>query len=148
MTASGQGAASEMKNFSREPEAENRLLNLILDSSFGNVFVTDAVGNIIYANTPVAQDMGMSKEELTSMSVFDLVDRHIISYTPSSIAVIKTKKRHWLPIHAAMERLVIRFLVNRAFKIFLRCPWAISQRTSATRVAVPEVLGSSVSAYF
>ena len=60
----------------------------------------------------------------------------------------KTKKRHWLSIHAAMERLVNRFFVNRAFKIFLRCPWAISKRTSATRVAVPEVLGSSVSAYF
>ena len=75
-------------------EAENRLLNLILDSSFGNIFVTDGEGNIIYANEMVARNLGMTKEALTALSVFDLVSKHIISYKPASITVMETGEKY------------------------------------------------------
>lgn len=95
------------EGFLPEVKDENKLLNRILDSSFGNVFVTDGVGNIIYANTPVAQDLGLSKEELITMNVFDLVDRQIISYTPSSIEVMKTKKRHMQSVQVPSGRTIV-----------------------------------------
>lgn len=73
--------------------ADNAFLNLILDSSFGNVFVTDGVGNIVYANESVAQDLRIPKEVLVTKSVYDLVNEQLISYKPASITVIETKQK-------------------------------------------------------
>ena len=83
-----------MSRYDNQLRKDLAFLNLILDSSFGNIFVTDGRGNILYANEPVAQDLGLPKEVLVTKSVYDLVDERIISYKPASITVIETGQKY------------------------------------------------------
>ena len=57
----------------------NELLNLILDNSFGNIFVTNGSGEIIYVNEKSVQALGIPRERLLCMTIYDLVDQGIAS---------------------------------------------------------------------
>lgn len=67
--------------------SENELLNLILDNSFGNIFVTDGEGRIIYVNQNAVRALGVSKEQLLTMTAYDLVENHLASCAASITAL-------------------------------------------------------------
>lgn len=75
----------------QELRAANRLLNLILDSSFGNIFVTDGRGKIIYVNENAVRALGASRETLLSMTAYDLVDKGLAS-SAASITALETRQ--------------------------------------------------------
>ncbi len=54
------------------PEAFAKYAEKILDSYFGNIFVTYRNQKILYVNEKMARSIHMTKEELTSMSLEDL----------------------------------------------------------------------------
>ena len=49
----------------------------ILNSGFGNLFVTDSRGRICYANDSVARDMGLARQELLTMRIQDIVEQEL-----------------------------------------------------------------------
>jgi transcriptional regulator with PAS, ATPase and Fis domain len=51
----------------------------IMDNCFGNIFVTDASGQIIYVNQHTLDSFNCSREEFLSMNVYEMVDRKIAS---------------------------------------------------------------------
>ena len=63
-------------------ESANKLLNLILDNSFGNIFVTDGSGKIIYVNDHALQALKVSREQLLKMSIYDLVSKTLPTGQP------------------------------------------------------------------
>lgn len=75
----------------QELRAANRLLNLILDSSFGNIFVTDGRGKIIYVNENAVRALGASRETLLSMTAYGLVDKGLAS-SAASITALETRQ--------------------------------------------------------
>lgn len=72
-------------------ESINKLLNLILDNSFGNIFVTDGAGTIIYVNENSVQALGIPKERLLSMTIFDLVEQGVVS-SAATITTLATRQ--------------------------------------------------------
>ena len=72
-------------------DADNKLLNLILDNSFGNIFVTDGAGRIIYVNDHAVQALATSRKELLQMTVYEMVDKGI-SDSSATISVLETKQ--------------------------------------------------------
>lgn len=72
-------------------ESANKLLNLILDNSFGNIFVTDGSGRIIYVNDHAVQALKVSREQLLKMSIYDLVSKGIANRA-ATIAALETKR--------------------------------------------------------
>ena len=48
--------------FLEKQQQEIEKLKMILDNSFGNVFVVDAQGNIVYTNYGAASIMGLTPE--------------------------------------------------------------------------------------
>ena len=72
-------------------ESANKLLNLILDNSFGNIFVTDGSGKIIYVNDHALQALKVSREQLLKMSIYDLVSKGIANRA-ATIAALETRR--------------------------------------------------------
>ena len=70
---------------------DNRLLNLILDSTFGNVFVANGKGRIIYVNENAVQALGVSREKLLSLTIYEMVEQNI-SRSAASITALETRQ--------------------------------------------------------
>lgn len=68
-----------------------QLLHRILDSSFGNIFVTDGAGKIIYVNENSVRALGVSRQELLSMTAYELVERNLAS-SAASITALETRQ--------------------------------------------------------
>ena len=79
------------------PEAEaaglsrGQLLQ-ILNSGFGNLFVTDSRGRICYANDSVARDMGLTRQELLTMRIQDIVEQELAD-TSAVLSALEEKKQ-------------------------------------------------------
>ena len=56
---------------------DNKLLKLILDNCFGNIFVTNGSGRIIYVNDHAVRALNVSRELLLQMSIYDLVEKGV-----------------------------------------------------------------------
>ena len=69
----------------------NQLLNVILNNSFGNIFVADGQGRIIYVNETAALALGAPREVLLSMTAYDLVDKGLAS-SAASITALETRQ--------------------------------------------------------
>jgi transcriptional regulator with PAS, ATPase and Fis domain len=54
-------------------------LELILENIFGNVFVTDKNGELIYLNSSAASSLGSTKTHLLGRTVYQLLDEGILS---------------------------------------------------------------------
>ncbi len=63
-----------------------------LDHYFGNIFITDGKGKILYFNASSSESMGCSMEELFNQTSYDLERNKIVSESVSLLA-IKTKKK-------------------------------------------------------
>lgn len=74
-------------------EDKIRLLNMVLDNCFGNIFVIDEKANIIFVNDNAANALGVSKEELMTMTAYELLDRNLVS-SVAALKVLDTKKEH------------------------------------------------------
>lgn len=72
-------------------EKTNKLLNLIMDNSFGNIFVTDGTGKIIYVNDHSVQALAVPREQLLQMTVYNLVEKGI-SDSAASIDALSAKR--------------------------------------------------------
>lgn len=70
---------------------ENNLLNLILDHSFGNIFVTDGQGKVIYVNQNTEKAFGVPREVLLSMTVYEIVEKKMATRA-AAIEVLEKKK--------------------------------------------------------
>lgn len=75
----------------RDLTSVNELLNLILDNSFGNIFVTNGSGAIIYVNEKSVQALGIPRERLLRMTIFDLVDQGVAS-SAATITALETRQ--------------------------------------------------------
>lgn len=71
--------------------ATNKLLSLILENSFGNIFVTDGTGKIIYVNENAVRALGVPRKRLLRMTVYDLVDGSLASGA-ASITALETRQ--------------------------------------------------------
>lgn len=80
-----------MAEMEQDCKVTNQLLNLILDSSFGNIFVTDGSGKIIYVNENAVQALGATREQLLTMTAHDLVDTNMAS-SAASITALETRQ--------------------------------------------------------
>lgn len=69
-----------------------KILLEALDHYFGNVFITDGKGQILYFNASSSESMGCSMEELLSQTSYDLENNKVVSESVS-LLVIKTKKK-------------------------------------------------------
>lgn len=69
----------------------NKLLNMILDNSFGNIFVTDGTGAIVYVNENAVQALGVSRERLLHMTIYDLVEQGLAS-SGATITALETRR--------------------------------------------------------
>ena len=70
---------------------DNKLLKLILDNCFGNIFVTNGSGRIIYVNDHAVRALNVSRELLLQMSIYDLVEKGV-SDKASTITALETKQ--------------------------------------------------------
>ena len=70
---------------------DNKLLKLILDNCFGNIFVTNGSGRIIYVNDHAVRALNVSRELLLQMSIYDLVEKGV-SDKASTISALETKQ--------------------------------------------------------
>lgn len=68
------------------------IMKEMLDHCFGNIFVTDKDGHIVYVNHHSAISLGCSEEELLSMTVDDLVNNEIVDASAALVAM-KSKKQ-------------------------------------------------------
>ena len=74
-----------------ELETTNKLLNLTLDNCFGNIFVTDGKGRVIYVNDHAVQALKVPREQLLRMSIHELVSRGTTDRA-ATIDVLETKR--------------------------------------------------------
>lgn len=65
----------------------NQLLDLILENSFGNVFVIDGQGKIIYVNGNARQALGVDRHKLLNMTIYELVNEDIANRAASIISL-------------------------------------------------------------
>ncbi len=70
---------------------DGETITKLFDNCFGNIFITDSKGIIVYLNTSSAQSLGIPRDELVGMSVFELKSRQIVSDTATD-EVLRTKK--------------------------------------------------------
>lgn len=70
---------------------DNKLLKLILDNCFGNIFVTNGSGRIIYVNDHAVRALNVSRELLLQMSIYDLVEKGV-SDKASTITALETEQ--------------------------------------------------------
>ncbi len=59
------------------------MLVKILDNTFGNIYVTDAQGKVLFVNDNVVKDFGMSRSEIMNSRTQDLIDKGVISKSTS-----------------------------------------------------------------
>ena len=76
-----------MKQEEQNLQNTNRLLNLILNSSFGNIFVTDGTGKIIYVNDNAARALGVPRQQLLTMTAYEVVAQNLASSAASITAL-------------------------------------------------------------
>jgi transcriptional regulator with PAS, ATPase and Fis domain len=74
-----------------ELEALVRHQEKIMDYCFGNIFVTDAKGKIIYVNQHTVDSFKCSREAFLSMDVYEMVERKIASDS-AAIFVLENKR--------------------------------------------------------
>jgi transcriptional regulator with PAS, ATPase and Fis domain len=63
----------------------------IVDNCYGNIFVTDNQGKIIYLNESSADSLGLPRTELLKMSIYDLVKQNLVENAASIAAMEKEK---------------------------------------------------------
>lgn len=80
-----------MAEDAKELESNNELLNLILENSFGNIFVTNGAGEIIYVNENSVQALKIPRERLLHMTIYDLVDQGVAS-SAATITALETRQ--------------------------------------------------------
>jgi transcriptional regulator with PAS, ATPase and Fis domain len=76
-----------MENLSNVNELTKDELKLILDNIFGNVFVTDGNGKLIYMNDGAASSLGITKAYGLGRTVFQLLEEGILSRSFSAEAI-------------------------------------------------------------
>lgn len=59
----------------------------ILDNTFGNVFVTDRFGKVVFVNDNTAQSFGLPRNEIIGQMAQDLVERGVITKSTSLEAI-------------------------------------------------------------
>lgn len=77
---------TSLKNLSEEE------LELVLNNCFANIFVTDGVGNIVFANKDAAEALCVPEEYLLTRTVYDLLEEGITDYS-STENTIRTRAR-------------------------------------------------------
>lgn len=74
----------------KDLNVEYDMLVKILDNTFGNVFVTDGKGKVIFANENVAKAFGMDREDIMGAYLQDLVESGVIN-SSTSLEVLDKK---------------------------------------------------------
>jgi len=74
------------------PSINLDMLMWIIDNIYGNIFVTDGKGKILFVNQNTADALGISREELSSMNAIENLERGIMSRstTLEALALKKT----------------------------------------------------------
>ncbi|HWQ76682.1 MAG TPA: sigma 54-interacting transcriptional regulator, partial [Syntrophomonas sp.] len=62
---------------------------LMLDNIFGNVFVADGKGKVIFLNENSASGMGFTRDELLGKTIYELLEEGITKRSPTNEALIK-----------------------------------------------------------
>jgi PAS domain S-box-containing protein len=89
ISAGSEDASMPLKRRIRERDPD--MFQTIVDNCFGNIFVTDGKGKIIYLNESSAASLGYPREVLLGMTIYDLAEQGI-ARNPASITVIETGK--------------------------------------------------------
>lgn len=78
-------------NTVEELQEKLTFLDMVLNNSFGNIFVTDGRGIIVYVNDNAANAMLMTQNELVGTSVYDLRSKGSVASGFASITALETK---------------------------------------------------------
>ena len=78
-----------MSNTEMKEKFDYALLLTILDNTFGNVFVTDHKGKVIFVNDRTAKAFGMPRQEIIHKTAKELIQMGVISKSTSLEAIEK-----------------------------------------------------------
>lgn len=84
----------EFPNLATDPAAqrEYELLKVLAEHYFGSMLITDSKGRFLYVNDGCCKLLGIDRETLLNLSIYDTLHDYCHATSASSIKTLETKK--------------------------------------------------------
>lgn len=94
MTKREKGDVTEFPNLATDPAAqrEYELLKVLAEHYFGSMLITDSKGRFLYVNDGCCKLLGIDRETLLNLSIYDTLHDYCHATSASSIKTLETKK--------------------------------------------------------